>query len=467
MRWRPAWLSPIDSWWWQMDHPTNLAYVHFLFAFDRLPDYPAFLELLETRLLVHRRFRCRVARAWRLLHRPRWQEDPNFELHAHVFQVGMPLPGDDAALRRLVCDLSSRPFPANRSPWEMFLIARGDGGGGFLFGRLHHCLADGVALMQLLAGVVDDAPLQPAYEFATSPGPAGTVAGLAGNMARGALSSPMLAAEAAAIIFGPTDSSSGLKAKPLGVAKGLAWTGDLGLDGFLALAQAHSVTGNDLLLSLIAGALRRYLTQGSQSVEKMELRPFMPVNLRDPAEAVALGNGFGLLLPLLPLHIADPVERLHAIHDRMETLKRSRQGEATYATMAGFGLAPKPAQALFQKFMRTKCSMVITNLIGPQEPCVLAGRPVRAMVFWAPPGSLMPLSFSAFSYRGRLQIGIQSDAATIPEPVELVEHLEAEWAAVRRVTVAREHSASRSRPKTKPGKKNGVRHRPAVPDVVS
>ena len=118
MRWRPAWLAPIDSWWWQMDHPTNLAYVHFLFAFDRLPDYPAFLELLETRLLVHRRFRCRVARAWRILGNEKFQvgADAGMRPSAYAYALGLSAQRFEIRVRRIETGiqhtaLECREFP--------------------------------------------------------------------------------------------------------------------------------------------------------------------------------------------------------------------------------------------------------------------------------------------------------------------------------------------------------------------
>src|SRR4030081_1719025 len=150
-------LSNVDAAWLRMEDPTNLMMVTGILVFEEPLDPRRVRAVLEKRLLTFDRFRQRVVEAPFGIGPPRWVDDDRFDLDAHLHRVALRAPGDQAALEELVGDLMSTPLDMSKPLWQIHLV-EGYGGGSVFLSRLHHCIADGIALVQLLLSLTDSSP---------------------------------------------------------------------------------------------------------------------------------------------------------------------------------------------------------------------------------------------------------------------------------------------------------------------
>ncbi len=149
--------SPVDATWLRMDRLTNKMMITGVMMFEQPLDFARVREIVDTRMLRHDRFRQRVRETPLGLILPAWEDDPHFDINAHLHRVALPAPGDMAALQALVSDLMSTPLDYTRPLWD-FHVVENFGEGGAVIGRLHHCIGDGLALVDVLLGMTDEAP---------------------------------------------------------------------------------------------------------------------------------------------------------------------------------------------------------------------------------------------------------------------------------------------------------------------
>jgi diacylglycerol O-acyltransferase / wax synthase len=443
--------NPVDAAWLAMEDPTNLMMVTGVLMLDGALDDARFRRLLEERLLTFDRFRRRVEMPPFGLGLPTWVEDATFDLDNHVHRVALPEPGDQAALEALVSDLLGTPLDLTKSPWQLHLVEHD--GGTVVIARLHHCIADGIALIQVLLSLTDTSarPRRAAgggdsRRPATDPWQrAGRwLAGMGGELLRdpsralaGAGMGLGAAGTLAQLALLPSDPITALKG-PLGAGKRVAWSAPIDLDTIKQTGRRHHATVNDVLLTAAAGALRGYLAERGESTSGLELRATVPVNLRGgEAGARGLGNRFGLVFLPLPLGIEDGARRLHELHLRASQLKSSLQPLVAYGALYGIGLLPGPARQRAVDFFGSKASLVVSNVPGPTRRLYLAGRPLRQVVFWVPQAGRLGLGMSILSYAGSVTIGVAGDGGLVPDPERLVAGFEDEVAQLVEATPLR------------------------------
>ena len=151
-------LGAADTAWLHMDRPTNLMVINSVELFDEPPDWNRVKQVIQSRLVDrYPRFRQRVVQSHLPLRLPRWENDPDFALEHHVHHFALPAPGDRAALEELVGDLMAMPLDRNRPLWHIYLID-GFGEGAAIINRMHHCIADGIALARVMLSLTDSDP---------------------------------------------------------------------------------------------------------------------------------------------------------------------------------------------------------------------------------------------------------------------------------------------------------------------
>ncbi len=408
-------LAAADRLWLGLDSPRNLMTVTAVLTFADPVDLPALRRLLAERLLGgYPRFGQRVEPGRWPLYIPRWS-DADVDLDVHLRR----LPNDGTDLPGVVEDVLRQPLDLTRPPWQFDLvrIATGDA----LVARVHHCVADGIALAGVLLALTDGPALAPPPAAPpTGASRRGTVTSAAG-MARCALRLLLLRRE----------PRSPLTGQP-GVAKRVAWTPGLPLAQVRAVAAVTGGSVNDVLLAVTAGALRRYLL--ADGVPPVDLRVFVPVNVR-PAGASGLGqlgNRFGLLFPRLPVGVADPAARVAAISRQMTAGKASAEAASTYHLVRLAGLLPRWCQALAGRVLGSKASAVVTNVPGPRQPVALAGAVLSRLTYWVPQVGSIGIGISIFSYAGTVTIGVATDAGLVPDPARVTDAMAAEFADLRR-----------------------------------
>ena len=437
-------LSWADAVWLRMEHPANLMMVTGVLMFSSRVDFDRLRALIEERLLAFPRFRQRVVEAPLGVGPPQWLTTRGFDLDTHLHQVAVPTPGDKPALEAFVSDLASTPLDFSKPPWQVHLVDYGPG--SVVVARLHHCIADGMALVRVLLSLTDTEPDPPPRATGEMPMEEGfgglgdlfragnalaqTGLGLAQQpgrvlelVGRGALAAATLA-EVALML---PDRKTSLKGE-LGFRKRLAWSEPIDLAGVKAAGAREGATVNDVLVGAATGALRRYLRAQGDDLSGLEIRAVVPVNLRPLDDAHQLGNQFGLVLAPLPVGIADPHRRLHEIKRRMDDLKSSMQPLVAFGLLNALGMTPSRLQSVALDFFGAKGTLVLTNVPGPRQRLYLAGQRLERVMFWVPQSGRLGLGVSILSYAGEVMVGVASDAGLVPDPHQIVTGFEAELA---------------------------------------
>ena len=360
-------MSKVDTAWLRMERPTNLMMITGVLMFAGPLDAVRIRKLLADRFLAYRRFGQRAVQsasgAW-------WETDEDFDIDWHVRVAALPGARDKPALETFVSELTSTPLDHAKPLWQ-FHVVENYLGGGVLIARIHHCYADGLALVQVLLSLTDTAAHPKAHaelaktwlkrdrggvlERLLEPGQAGLQKLLAaGEKAwekiAGMLADPSVAAEfaregseitreLAIAITLPDDPITAFKG-PLGVDKRVAWAEPLPLDEVKTLGRAFGCTVNDVLLACAAGALRGYLRDAGDDVDGLTIRATVPVNLRPLEHAKKLGNHFGLVFLDLPIGEPNPLRRLERVAACMRDLKGRRQAIVAFGLLAALGMAP-------------------------------------------------------------------------------------------------------------------------------
>lgn len=453
-------MSAVDVAWLRMDRQGHLMAIRALLVLHAPLDMKRLRDTLAERLIARfRRFRQRVVRhsdaAW-------WVSDAQFSIDRHLRTRQLASGDPEVQLQRLVSRLSSQPLPADRPLWCIDVIER-VGSGCALVVRVHHCIADGMALMGVLMSLTDahacgmpppdtrprqlgdmqrtagraepwSTLLQPLTD---APQPDGHPAADVWTRYAELLDDPEASAQLSRIgpaVLGellklalmPRDQPACLQARR-GGAKALAWGRPLPHAEVKAAAAYLGSTANDVLLSCATGALRRHLMQRGEDVCSLQIRALVPVNLRHRRDTDSLGNRFGLVPLLLPLHEPDPVTRVLTLGQRMQALRHSLLPPLSMGLLGALGLAPESTQSRVLHMLARRASAVMTHVPGPRAPVYLAGSRVEQLMFWVPQSGDVGLGISMLSYAGTVQIGLITDHAVLPEPQEVTALFEQEF----------------------------------------
>ncbi len=313
-------LSGVDAAWYRIDRPENTADVLGLLEFRHVPRLDELRQLLEERLLAYPRFRQRVETASDGV---RWEDAPGFDLDRHLVQLQISSVRD---LRGVVSSVASERLDPDRPLWRFHLVDGPEGGA--LIAKIHHCIADGFALVSLLLALADERPAHAGHRHRlpasrlldpwSDPGaPRGALRAVEMVKRAGAFTAALARMTAL-----PADPSTLLRRSPAGRRR-VAWSRGFSLESVRRAARARQATVNDLLMAALAGAIRAWLTAAGDPADA-DLRALVPVNLRPWAPAagdVSLGNRFGLVFVSLPIATATAAGRLEAIQSQMAAAK--------------------------------------------------------------------------------------------------------------------------------------------------
>jgi diacylglycerol O-acyltransferase len=457
-------MTNADNFWLCMDDPTNLMIITGFMEFEELLDFQRLLSTIETRLTSFPRFRKRVVRPAFGVGVPYWHTDNNFDIRYHVQRVALPPPGDKNELQEMISSLMTTPLDPSKPLWQIHMIEN-YGKGCVVLYRIHHCIADGIALVYVLLSAADKTPDAPWSERqrkekkeASSFGdiwPFGAIIkniqkvtdttqqvreriaeelketiSDPSNLIRLAKAGPQLTADIASVIAKltvmPSDPETAFKGK-LGVRKSVVWTEPMPLDKIKTIGRSiRTATLNDVLITTVTGAMRRYLKARNYPVNELDLRVTVPVNIRKPGTEFELGNKFSLVFLALPVYIEDPVLRLKEVKRRMDHLKKAPDAMVSFGVLSAVGLLPPNIARKAAHFFGDKASAVMTNVPGPRKPLYFAGKKISNMMFWVPRSGNVGLGISIFSYNGKVTMGIAADEGLMPDAEVLLEGFEEE-----------------------------------------
>ena len=392
---------------------------------------------------------------------PYWIEDDDFDLNFHVREIGLPAPGTDEQLAEQVARIVSRPLDRSRPLWELYVITGLQAGHVAMLTKIHHAVIDGMSGAEILGLLLD---LTPEIRATETTGPWGDNEpvpdefGLLLKGLQGALGYPLRVLRALPSALPNLDETQ-MKVIPGVGALGRLVTrveqavrrvdgviahaqlvapkttfngrlsahrrfsfGELSLDDVKAVKNAHGCTVNDVIVSICAGAVRRWLIEHDELPED-PLVAQIPISVRTPEQAGTYGNRIMLMAAPLHTEVADPVARLARTHDSLGDMKERHAAlPASLLTDANhfippamfsraarltFGIATGPGRPVW--------NLVISNVPGPQFPLYLAGAQMVANYPVSVITHGMGLNITVMSYMGHLDFGIVADREQMPD----------------------------------------------------
>ncbi len=377
------------------------------------------------------------------LGRPVWVDDPHFNIDYHLRHTALPAPGGEDELRKLVGRVMSQPLDRTRPLWEIWVVEGLEAGGWAMLSKTHHAMVDGISGTDLMAAIMDLSPTVAAPEpDGWEPKPAPTPLTLATGAVVDLLRNPYeqfravrastrvprqalrqavevtrgLSAMAGLVRPTPVSSLNG----PIGPHRRYGWA-STSVDDIKTVRKSLGGTFNDVVLAAITHGFRQLLLARGESVDRV-VRTLVPVSVRPrDTSGRAVGDGtfenkVSAMFAELPVGIADPVERLHAITAQMDGLKESKQALAGEALTSMSGFAPPMLLALGMRLAtrvaQRNVNTVTTNVPGPQMPLYIAGTRMLKAYPYVPLAGQIRIGVAIFSYDGQVNFGVTGDHDT-------------------------------------------------------
>ncbi len=424
-----------------------------------------FLEQIRRRLHVVPRYRHKLAYTALDSGRPVWVDDPSFNLEYHVRHTALPAPGRWDQLQDLTARIFSQQLDRSKPLWEMWLIEGLEDDRFALITKTHHSLIDGIAGVDLATVLFDlspDPPPLPTSGRPWQPHPEpGTAHLLAAGLTSAVRTGIALAEGAMDALTHPERAMTRAREAAEGVGE-IIWAGlnpapetplnvPIGphrrfvavtsqLADLKTVKNAFGGTVNDVVLAVVAGALRSFLISRGRRTEGVEMRALVPVSVR--TEADDGGNRIVVMRGPLPVYISDPLNRLRFVSSAMDGLKESKQALGAEVISGAQNFAPPTilAQASRLNFSTRLFNLIVTNVPGPQFPLYVLGREMLQAI----PVAFLPenhaLAIAIMSYNGQMNFGLLGDFDALPDIDTIGENIASELANL--VSLARESAAA-------------------------
>ena len=443
-------LSVLDELFLHLEGPNTHMHVGGAIVFEGpAPDYQDFLASAEKRLQLVPRFRQKLLTVPFGIGRPVWVDDTHFNIEYHVRHTALPAPGDDEKLKRLTARIMSQQLDRAKPLWEIW-FAEGLGGDRWaLISKTHHCLVDGVSGADIMSVILDLTPEGTELEVVPwRPEPEPSQDALLADAIRERFTSPAEAIRTLqSTVLDPTKI-------PNRVVKGARALGAF-VGGSLNFAPASSLnvqigphrrfetvlveldelkriknslggTVNDVVLSVVAGGLRRLLKTRGERIEDLELRAMVPVSVRADQDKGALGNQVASIWAPLPVSESDPVKRLRFVSEKMRDLKSSGQavGAQLLTSLGQYAPPTILSQAARLVARQRAYNLVVTNVPGPQFPLYSLGRQMKEVYPVVPLSDNTTIGIALLSYNGTVGFGLLGDFDAAPDLAVLAEGIE-------------------------------------------
>jgi WS/DGAT/MGAT family acyltransferase len=446
-------LTSVDASFLTNESPTSHMHIGGVTVFEGPPpSYDDLLEHIESRLHLVPRYRQKLAIPPVETGRPFWVDDPQFHLGYHVRHSALPAPGDEDALRRMAARVFSQQLDRTKPLWELWLVEGLRKKRFALISKTHHALVDGVAGVDIATVLFDIKPVPetppPREDWIPRPEPSGV--NLAARGIEGVAKTPIrFGRRIAAAISSPGSAAKNIQAaaeglgevawefanpapevplnQPIGPHRRYVWvSGDL--NEFKRIKSALGGTVNDVVLTAVAGSMRRWLRARGVRTEGLELRALVPVSIRPSGAGGELGNQIAAVRGPLPVYVEDPVQRLRVVRESMDGVKSSKKalGAEVITRFNDFAPPTLLAQASRINFSTRLFNMIVTNVPGPQFPLYMLGRELLDIF----PVAFLPenhaLAIAIMSYNGKIDFGLLGDYDAMEDVTLVAEGIEAE-----------------------------------------
>jgi diacylglycerol O-acyltransferase / wax synthase len=413
------------------------------------PPFVDFLEHIRGRLHLLPRYRQKLAIPPAGSGRPLWVDDSSFNLEYHVRHSALPAPGSEAQLLEMTARIASLPLDRSKPLWEFWLVegiepAAGSSRERFaMLAKNHHALVDGVSGIDLATVLLDFGPTPTRLDtdglHPWQPHPEPNALELLVAGARdgvGAIAG--LVSQALSAAARPSRSLEVVRDAAEGVGE-LVWAGlnpapetplnvTIGphrrfrvvrqqLADYKTVKNSLGGTVNDVVLTVVAGALGGWLRSRGISTDGLEMRALVPVSVRTDDERGTLGNRLSAMRGPLPVYIQDSALRLPVVTRAMDDLKSSKQAVGASTLVAVNDIAPPAvlAQASRLQFSTRLFNLLVTNIPGPQVPLYILGKQLQDLfpLAFLPQGHA--LAVAIMSYDGRIEYGLLGDFDALPD----------------------------------------------------
>jgi WS/DGAT/MGAT family acyltransferase len=451
-------MSAEDAWFLYFEKPDAPLHIGSVAVFEGDIPLEALRESMAARMHLIPRYRQRAVIPPFYAAHPTWEDDPEFSIDRHVRAIDLPAPGDDDQLRETASAIFAPMLPRDRPLWDITVVRGLAGGRTAYVSRVHHCLVDGVSGIDLLLAVLDltpnpppPAPPERPWEPSDISGPIEALtdamfdrwaAGLRawGEWLESAFdprsqfrrASEVAHALEIALPLALRQAQPAPWNRPIGGERRVAWT-SMSFADVRGIRSAVGGTVNDVMLTLLGGALGAFLRLHGAPTDGVTLRVQIPVNVRREDQKGALGNRVSMMLPELPVGIIDPVARLGAVREEMERLKAQEQANAfeslmslsanlpaTYHALAGSGGVP-----------RGLLNLVCTNVPGPMIPLYSVGHHMVAHYPLVPLAGDLGIGVGITSFDQSLYVGIMADPKIVPDVGRIAQAFANEFNALR------------------------------------
>ncbi len=475
-------LSAQDAVFLEMENATTPLHVGATAIFDvtpiRRPDgslpVDSIRAVISSRLGMLPRYRMRILRTPISGH-PVWIDDDCFDVRHHVQLVQLPPHGDARVLDEVVAEFLSHKLDRGRPLWEILIVDGLEGGRVAAVLKAHHALIDGVSgidMMMLMLSVTPSSLVPEPTPWTPRPAPtprelieadlrhrANLSRGFLGILGTQVRAPRELFASVRDRVQGVVESSRALflpsVETPLNATLGpnrALYTLRVELDTIKRMKNVFGGTLNDIGVAIVAGALRRYLSDRGVPVDDIELRAVIPVSTRSDAQRGTLGNKLAVLVAPLAVGEADARERIAITRRTMEGLKGSKQalGAEVLTAIAELAVPSVMTGAVEYLLGRHSINLMITNIRGPSDPFYCLDAPMLEVYPAAPLWPCQTLAVGLLSYGGFLHWGLSIDPDRLPDADQLVDAVRTEIAELAKL-VQEEAPAPTPRPRRKRG----------------
>jgi WS/DGAT/MGAT family acyltransferase len=365
-----------------------------------------------------------------------WVDDRHFSLDYHVRHAALPRPGSDAQLKKLASRIMAMPLDRARPLWETWIVEGLEGDRFAVITKIHHCMIDGssgVDVAQIMMTTTPNRDIPEVPRYLPRPAPSNTEllrdellrrASLPAKAIRGVREFVAQAED----VRQELRARLGILATMLGMASNADETPLNGVNGphrsfdwltvdladMKAIRRGLECTINDVVLTVVTGAVRAYLQQRAVNPAQLEFRVSAPVSVRTEAERGALGNRVSSWILTLPIGEEDPRDQLRAIHETTQDLKDSRQALGVEMMMQVAEWTPSILLSLGSQAINGPINTIVTNVPGPQFPLYLQGAELQGIYPQVPLLGGLGLGVALMSYNGRVCWGFNADPDIVP-----------------------------------------------------
>jgi len=433
----PERLSGLDASFLYMETPTLHMHVAMAAVFDP-PTVPGGYSFRRVRQLISDRiplapvFQRRLVEVPLRLGFPVWVDDPEFDIDNHLRRAALPAPGGLRELGDFAADVISRQLHRDRPLWELWIVEGVEDGKIALVTKMHHSTIDGVSGAELLGVLFDLEPDPPEQSPSTARLLDSRIPSSFELMSQAMMANLVAPFDLGRMMLRTTRNIFGISR----IRRGLpdAAKGALPLTAprtsinaavharrrvaFAAasLADAKTLknevgtTVNDVVLAMVAGALRSWLSARGETLSA-DLRVLVPVSFRTAHGRNTFGNQISAVFCPLPVGEPNPTERLRKVREAMKGLKESGQAVGAQALTRLGDFAPPTilAQAARLQAVTRFFNLVVTNVPGPQFPLYLLGRRLVSCYPQVPLAAQQTVGIALLSYAGNVGVGLLAD----------------------------------------------------------